>query len=113
MASKTVLIMTDDIDGSQADETVRFSIDRTSYEIDLSEANARKLRDALQAYADSGRKTGGRRSGRRRTRIADKDETKAMRDWARDHGMEVSDRGRVPAHILEAYRAGKASHSKK
>jgi Lsr2 len=113
MASKTVLIMTDDTDGSQADQTVRFSIDGTQYEIDLSGANAGKLRDALQPYVDAGRKTGGRRAGRRRTATTDKDETKAIRDWARQQGMEVSDRGRVPAQILDAYRAGRASHPKK
>jgi hypothetical protein len=99
----------DDLDGDTADETVEFGIDGKNYEIDLSKSNASKLRDALAAYVAAARRAGGRRRGgsssggaARRPSI-DREQNQAIRDWARKRGMKVSDRGRIPAEVLEAY----------
>lgn len=99
----------DDIDGDAADETVGFGIDGKSYEIDLSQANAGKLRDALAAYVAAARRLGGRRRGGAaastpvRRPVVDKEQNQAIREWARKRGMKVSERGRIPADVLEAY----------
>jgi hypothetical protein len=109
MAKKVQVTLVDDIDGSEAVETVGFALDGTSYEIDLSKANAKKLRDSLSTYVASARRAGrvrssGGRSGRASAR-ADREQIQAVREWARRNGHKVSDRGRVPASVLEAYNA--------
>ena len=109
MAKKVQVTLVDDIDGSEAVETVSFAVDGTSYEIDLSKANAKKLRDALATYVASARRAGrvraaGGRSGRATAR-ADREQIQAVREWARRNGHKVSDRGRVPASVLDAYNA--------
>ena len=110
MAKKVQVTLVDDIDGSEAVETVGFALDGTSYEIDLSKSNAKKLRDALSTYVASARRagrvraSGGGRSGRASAR-ADREQIQAVREWARRNGHKVSDRGRVPASVLEAYNA--------
>jgi hypothetical protein len=103
VASKVITLLTDDLDGSEAEETISFSLEGYSYEIDLSKAHAQDLREALEPYVKAGRRTG--RDGRRRGRGAamDGDQTKAIRDWAKSQKMQVSDRGRVSAEIHEAY----------
>ena len=106
MATQTVVTVTDDLDGSEAEETIRFAIDGTEFEIDLSKAHAKELRGTLEPYIKVARKSGRRRGGRRRTASSDKEQTKAIRDWARQQGMEVSDRGRIPAEIQQAYKQG-------
>jgi hypothetical protein len=99
----------DDLDGEAADETVEFGLDGKFFEIDLSEGNAGRLRDALAEFVAAARKSGG---GRRRSAPAgaaprrpsiDREQNQAIRDWARKRGMKVSDRGRIPAEVLEAY----------
>jgi hypothetical protein len=100
----------DDLDGEVADETVEFGLDGKSFEIDLSKGNAGRLRDALAEYVAAARKSGG---ARRRSAPAaatpprrptiDREQNQAIRDWARKRGMKVSDRGRIPAEVLEAY----------
>ena len=108
MAQKVQVILVDDIEGGAADETVSFSLDGVSYELDLSKKNAAKLRDSFAQYVASARRVGGRGRGRGRrgraggTRGTD---TSAIRQWARDQGLKVSDRGRVPADILAKYEA--------
>jgi hypothetical protein len=99
----------DDLDGEAAHETVEFGIDGKTYEIDLSKDNASKLREALADFVAAARKAGGRRRGggasaapARRPSI-DREQNQAIRDWARKRGMKVSDRGRIPAEVLEAY----------
>ena len=98
----------DDLDGDTAEETVEFGIDGKNYEIDLSKKNAGQLRDALAAYVAAARRVGGRRrggtssTGARRPSI-DREQNQAIREWARKRGMKVSDRGRIPAEVLEAY----------
>jgi hypothetical protein len=108
MAQQTIVTLVDDLDGSEADQTVEFSLDGVSYEIDLSEPNAAKLRDALAGYVSHARRTGGRRRGAGRPAgVArpgvDREQNAAIREWARKRGMKVSDRGRIPAEVLEAY----------
>jgi hypothetical protein len=114
MAQKVTVSLVDDLDGSEAEETVEFGLDGAFYEIDLSEDNAERLRDALADYVDHARRSGGRkRSGARlvvagrppRTASADREQNQAMREWARKQGMNISDRGRIPKEVAEAYNA--------
>jgi hypothetical protein len=107
MAQKTMVVLEDDIDGGEADETVRFSLDGVSYEIDLSDKNAAKLRDDFAKYTGQGRRLGGR-SARGRgagNRGAGRNRSAQVREWARSQGLKVSDRGRIPADILNQYEA--------
>ncbi len=107
MAQKTMVVLEDDIDGGGADETVRFSLDGVSYEIDLSDKNAAKLRDDFAKYTGQGRRLGGR-SARGRgagNRGAGRNRSAQVREWARSQGLKVSDRGRIPADILNQYEA--------
>ncbi|MWA12692.1 Lsr2 dimerization domain-containing protein [Streptomyces sp. BA2] len=107
MAQKVQVLLVDDLDGGEADETVTFALDGKSYEIDLTTSNADKLRGLLEPYLKGGRRTGGRGSaGRGKARAAaasGSQDTAAIRAWAKDNGFEVNDRGRVPASIREAY----------
>ncbi|HEY2095521.1 MAG: hypothetical protein QOI50_7238 [Pseudonocardiales bacterium] len=111
MAQKVTVSLIDDLDGDKADETVEFGIDGKSYEIDLSSSNADKLRDALASFVAAARRPGGRRrsgggaaaSAAARRPSVDREQNQAIRDWARKRGMKVSDRGRIPADVLEAY----------
>lgn len=104
MARKVQYLLVDDLDGGEAEETVSFALDGTSYEIDLSKKNAKALRDALATYVASARRAGGRRGRGRGGRGAGRaSDTAAIRDWARSQGMKISDRGRIPADIIEKY----------
>lgn len=107
MAQRVQVMLVDDIDGGDAAETVSFALDGVSYEIDLSEANATKLRDALSTWVGHARRAGGRRTTGRRAAApaggSGRRDLGAVREWARSHGHTVSDRGRVPAEILAAY----------
>lgn len=115
MAQKVTVTLVDDLDGGTAEETVEFGIDGVTYEIDLSPANAGKLRDAVAGYVAHARRPGGsgsrRRTGGRAARAAgtasrpsvDREQNAAIRDWARKRGMSVSDRGRIPTEVLDAY----------
>jgi len=111
MAQKVVTHLIDDLDGKEANETVSFGLDGANYEIDLSDKNASKLRDALAAYVDAARKAGrvpakgarGRISGGRAT--TDREQNQAIRQWAKKAGLNVSERGRIPAEIVEKYHA--------
>ena len=105
MASRTQVILEDDLDGGPADETVTFGLQGAQYEIDLSSKNAQKLIKALEPYTTAARKTGGRRSGTgRSTRTgAGKAQLSQMREWGKANGYKVSDRGRVSAELQEAF----------
>jgi Lsr2 len=116
MARKVQVILSDDLDEDlPADETVSFSLDGTNYEIDLSEKNAKELRDAFSRYVQAARKVGrgggSRASGGGRSRATggggrmDREQAGAIRDWARKNGHNVSDRGRIPASVVDAYEA--------
>lgn len=106
MAQRVVYRLEDDLDNSEAAETIVFGIDSVSYEIDLSEQNAQKLRDALAPYVAAARRTGGgrrRSGGRGRGRSGGGTSATDVRAWASENGYQVSSRGRVPAEIREAY----------
>jgi hypothetical protein len=109
MAQKVQLLLVDDLDGSEAEETVRFGVDGASYEIDLSAGHAEELRSALARYAGAGRKVNGalrgapaRKAGRA---AANGHNSTEIRDWAKAQGIEVKDRGRVPADVIAKYKA--------
>src|SRR3569833_223193 len=105
MAQKVNIILVDDLDGSEATETVTFGLDGTTYEIDLNDDNASKLREALAGYIGHGRKVGnGPRRGKKSAAASpDGASAKEIRDWARDNGHDVPDRGRVSAEVRAAY----------
>ena len=108
MAQKVNIILVDDLDAGSADETVRFGLDGTQYEIDLSKDNAKNLRAALKPYLDAGRKVGGRTGRPRAAGSARSNEAAQIREWARNNGYTVSERGRVNSEIIEAYRAAQS-----
>ncbi|WP_136709924.1 Lsr2 family protein [Agromyces sp. H66] len=108
MATKTVVTLVDDLDGSDADETVAFAIDGTNYEIDLSADNAASFRAALRPYVDAAR-TASRRGGRGGRRSSATTATsKEIRAWAEANGIDVPARGRIPAAVHERYLAANA-----
>ncbi|MGO2944088.1 MAG: histone-like nucleoid-structuring protein Lsr2 [Brevibacterium aurantiacum] len=105
MAQKIIQILVDDIDGTAIPngegETLSFGLDGRSYEIDLTSQHATELRHALDRYVSASRKVpGAKRQQVRRTVLRD---LNAVRAWARSHGYEVSDKGRVPFAVLDAY----------
>jgi Lsr2 len=105
MAQKVQILYIDDIDGSEAEGTVRFGLDGTAYEIDLSTAHSDELRSALQTYIAHARKVGGtRRAARGGRRTPTTIDSQAVRAWAKEQGIEIKDRGRVPANIVAQYR---------
>ncbi|MDR2113843.1 MAG: Lsr2 family protein [Bifidobacteriaceae bacterium] len=103
MASRTQVFLVDDLDGSEATDTVTFGLDGVTYEIDLNSEHADKLRQGLKVWVEAGRRQTGRRASRGRTQSSD--ETARIRAWAREQGLDVSDRGRIPAPLREAYLA--------
>ena len=111
MAQRVNVELIDDLDESPAAETVSFALDGVSYEIDLSEANAGKLRDALAPYLGHARRTAGRRGGSSRgsrssgSSGSGSGNASEIRAWARENGFEVSERGRVSAEVRAAYAA--------
>jgi hypothetical protein len=105
MATKTAVALEDDLDGGPADETVRFAIGGTEYEIDLSKKNAKKFRKGLAPFTEHARKPGrGPRRGPARTSAA-RQRSGDIRAWAKAQGIPVSDRGRIPASIAGQYQA--------
>lgn len=111
MAQKTIVTLIDDLDSGDADETVAFALDGSAYEIDLSAKNAAHLRDALAKYVANARRANGRAprvassSTRRRPGRTDREQTHAMREWARSNGHKIGEKGRIPQHIVEAYNS--------
>jgi Lsr2 len=106
MAQKIQTLFIDDIDGGEADGTVRFSLDGTEYEIDLNTKHTDELRSTLRSYIEHSRKVSGatRRPGvGRGARRASTVDTGAVRTWARENGFDIKDRGRVPADLLTRY----------
>jgi nucleoid-associated protein Lsr2 len=106
------VVLTDDIDGSEATETVRFALDGDWYEIDLNSANAEKMREVIGEWADRARKSGAgsarQAAGepeRRRRRATTDPRSTAIRGWAKDNGHEIGGHGRIPAHVRELYEA--------
>ena len=113
MARKVTVTLTDDLDDSvTADETVQFALDGAEYEIDLSNKNAAKLRKALDPYTAAGRRSGGRKrtnsiASTRGRATVDREQSRAIRDWAKSAGLKVNDRGRISQDVIDAYNAAK------
>jgi hypothetical protein len=115
MAQKVDVKYVDDLDGSAAAGTVSFALDGKSYEIDLSDDNAARLRDSLASFVAAARRSGSAARRGRGQRVpadapaaparADREATAAIRTWARENGHEVSERGRIPKAVIEAYRS--------
>ena len=116
MAQQVNVKFVDDLDGSDAAGTVSFAIDGRAYEIDLSDDNAARLRDSLASFVAAGRKSGGSGAGGRRgqkmtaspgsrPQPLDREQTAAIRAWARQNGHEVSDRGRISKTVVDAFQA--------
>ena len=108
MAQKIQTLFIDDLDGSEAEGTVRFGLDGVEYEIDLSAEHARELRDALARYVGAARRATGSarrpaRAGRRGS--AGGPNPTEVREWAKEQGIEVKDRGRVPAELVVRFKA--------
>jgi Lsr2 len=114
VAQKIQTLLVDDLDGSAAEGTVRFGLDGTEYEIDLNAGHARELRDALARYMDAARRVSGSARkparGSRRGSTAGLDAT-GVREWARAQGIEVKDRGRVPADLVAKFKAATTQQS--
>ena len=107
VAQKIQTLFIDDLDGSTAEGTVRFGLDGTEYEIDLNAGHAKELRDVLARYVDAARRVSG--SARKPTRgsrgPAGGLNTAGVREWARAQGIEVKDRGRVPADLMVKFKS--------
>ncbi|GAB3491453.1 histone-like nucleoid-structuring protein Lsr2 [Flexivirga sp.] len=103
MAQRVQILLEDDLDGSEASETVNFSLDGKSYEIDLSAANSAQLRDDFAKWIGHARAVRGRTRVAAPTRSAGRTDLNKVRDWGRKNGFKVSDRGRVSAEVQEAY----------
>jgi len=109
MAQKIQTLFIDDIDGGEAEGTVRFAIDGAEYEIDLSAQHNEELRGIFKNYIAHSRKTGGAaRRGARSARKPSAIDTVAARAWARENGYDIKERGRVPASIVTKYREATA-----
>lgn len=111
MARQVITTLIDDLDGKPADRTVEFSLDGTAYTIDLSEANAGKLRKILDPYISAGTRIGRAGPARAAVRTSpvrtagSRDENRQIREWAIQHGHQISERGRIPQSVSSAYRA--------
>jgi Lsr2 len=104
MVRRTIVALEDDLDGGPADETVRFGVGGSEYEIDLSERNAAKLRKQLAPFVEHARRAGSQPRRPVRT-AASRRRSREIRDWARDQGIQLSERGRIPAGIAAQYEA--------
>ena len=101
MAQRVTVALEDDLDGGPADETVRFGFGGSDYEIDLSKKNARAFRKQLAPFVEHARKAG---RGQRRTRTqSGRRRSSDIRAWAKEQGIAVSERGRIPASVVERY----------
>jgi Lsr2 len=114
VAQKIQTLFIDDLDGSAAEGTVLFGLDGNEYEIDLNTEHAKNLRDALARYVDAARRVGGSARkpahGNRRGTANGLNTTK-VREWAREQGIEVKDRGRVPSELLVKFKAATGQQS--
>jgi nucleoid-associated protein Lsr2 len=105
MAQKITVELEDDIDGGPADETVRFGLGGAEYEIDLSTKNAAAFRQQLAPFIEHARRTGRGQRRRPGRTVSSRERSADIRAWAKDQGITVSDRGRIPASVAEQYEA--------
>lgn len=114
MAQKVLVQLVDDLDGASSQDvsTVLFGLDGVTYEIDLSDANAERLRESLADYVESARRIGGRiKRGTRPAqpgKSASSGDAGQIREWALENGFELAGRGRIPSHVIEAYKQAQA-----
>jgi hypothetical protein len=107
MAQKVLVQLVDDLDGTASDEveTVQFGLDGVTYEIDLADSNAQRLRTRLADYVGAARRTGGRvKRGTRPQGVTNNGEASQIREWAQANGIELAARGRIPGHVVDSYR---------
>lgn len=116
MATRTVTVLVDDVTGKEIEDgsgrTVRFSVEGVEYEIDLDSKGAMKFDEAMSFYVTHGRRLRGRTSAPRATRSGanvDRAQLKAIRDWAKQNGHKISQRGRISSDIVEAYKSAHAA----
>jgi len=108
MAQKVTVTLTDDLIGdgtTMADQTVQFGLDGKVHELDLSDDNAKELREFLDRYIAVSRKPGSSPKTARASQAATREDTQAIRTWARENNWEISNRGRIPVEAREAYEA--------
>ena len=105
MAQRVTVALEDDLDGGPAEETVQFAFDGTGYEIDLSTKNAAAFYKQLAPFIEHARKVGRAQSRRLGRTAASRQRSGDIRAWAKDHGIAVSERGRIPASVMEQYHA--------
>jgi len=106
VAQRTVITLVDDLDHKEIEadgQTIRFAYQGIQYEIDLSEKNAKRFDKAISPFVAAARRVSTR--SLRPKAVAAAPDTKAVRNWARANGIQVSDRGRVAAHVVEQYQA--------
>lgn len=113
MSSKTIVELIDDIDGTEASQSVAFAVDGVNYTIDLSDSNAEDLRDRLAPFIESGRKVTNTRTAKTYTRRQNRPplgraQSQAIREWARANGEKVSDRGRIPSELAARFQAAQS-----
>ena len=104
MVQRTQILYVDDIDGSEAEGTVRFGLDGTEYEIDLNKKHSAQFAKAIRPYIDAARKVSSSRRAARGSRPARHDQSD-VREWARSQGLKISDRGRIPTDVLARYES--------
>ncbi|MGV9299664.1 MULTISPECIES: histone-like nucleoid-structuring protein Lsr2 [Amycolatopsis] len=115
MAQKVLVEMIDDLDGSEAGQTVPFGLDGVQYEIDLSDENAATLREELATFIASARRTGGRKTTVRATAAPtaeERERSKAIRTWALDNNWAIAERGRIPREVIAAYEESQKPEAK-
>jgi hypothetical protein len=105
MAQRVSVELEDDLDGGPADQTLRFGFDGSEYEIDLSAKNASTFRRQIAPYIDHARKAAGRPRRRAARGASSRERSGDIRAWAKDHGIAISERGRIPASVVEQYEA--------
>src|SRR5215471_15838389 len=105
MAQRVTVALEDDLDGGPADETVRFAFGGADYEIDLSKRNAVAFRKKLAPFVEHARRAGRAQARRPGRTAASRQRSGDIRAWAKDHGIAVSERGRIPAGVVEQYQA--------
>jgi hypothetical protein len=108
MAQKVQVMLLCDLDGGDVDaeETLQFSLGNTTYEVDVCAKHAQQLREGLEPFVEHGRKVSGNSSSPRRQRTTgSRQQTADIRSWAKDKGIHVNDRGRIPANVVKEYQS--------
>jgi len=105
VAQKVSVVLEDDLTGGPAEQTIRFAFEGTDYEIDLNAKNAATFRKQLAPYLEHARRAGRAQARRPGRTAAGRQRSGDVRAWAKEHGVTVSERGRIPASVVEQYNA--------